>query len=86
MHDKEWIGGLPDGESRYWMIVYPVRDRTKLAVVEMCDGTDYEEKDYDIASRKRFRVQREAIVYCRGLALQHGLKFDSDSHDELLLD
>lgn len=81
MIDMEWV--LPDGydpaihtSTLYWIIVYPVGDRTKVTVAEMCDATDYEENDYSLASRKRFRSKQMAIAYCRELAVKHGLVCD----------
>ena len=76
MADMEWI--IPDNyeygvSTLYWIICYPCGDKTKLAVAEMCDGTSYEEGDYSMASRKRFRDEQEANTYCRELARQNNL-------------
>jgi hypothetical protein len=62
----------------YWIIIYPKGDRTKLSVAELCDGTSYEESDYDMASRKHFRDEQMANVYCRKLAKENGLDCDAN--------
>ena len=87
--DMEWV--LPDGydpvihtSTLYWIVVYPRGDRSKLAVAEMCDATDYEEHDYAIASRKRFRDEAMAAQYCRELAAQHGLKAELEGNQGVL--
>jgi len=73
----EWILSEdhdPECDSElYWIIVYPCGDRTKLSVAGMCDGTSYEESDYDIASSKRFRDKALAEDHCTVLAERHGL-------------
>lgn len=83
MYDKEWIGDAPEGSTLYWIIVYPGGDLTRLAVAEMCDALDYEENDYRIASRKRFRVESDAVTYCKQLAKDNDLKCDLDSTSEI---
>lgn len=80
--DMEWV--LPEDYdpategTLYWIICYPKGDRSTLSVANMCDGTSYEENDYDLASRKRFRDEQMAQDYCRDLAIRKGLKFDSE--------
>jgi len=69
-----------------WHIVYPCGDRTKLCVVEICEGLEYELADYAVASRKSFPSEDEAVKYARALAETHGLVFEGDSRDSGYLD
>lgn len=75
--EMEWVPSPVEDENTistlYWIIVYPNGDPGALAVAELCDGTSYEESDYVIASRKRFRNEQMANTYCWELANKHRL-------------
>jgi hypothetical protein len=58
---------------RWWMIVYPRRDRTRLTTAHVID---YEQDQYDLASRKTFEREVDANRYARELAKKHGLALD----------
>jgi triphosphoribosyl-dephospho-CoA synthetase len=74
-----------EDESDYH-IVYPGADRTKLAVVQICWALDYELRDYDIASRRKFDTALEAQQYARQLAKDNGLTLILDGRQECFLD
>jgi hypothetical protein len=85
MPDMKWV--TPDNYSHnstlYWIIVEPGGDRSRLTVAEMGDGTSYEEADYALASRQRFRDEQEANDYCAQLAREHGKVAEIEGFDIL---
>lgn len=69
----------------YHFIVYYRGDPNTLSVATLCDATSYEERDYKIASDKRFHNEAEAVEYCLYLAKKHGkeVKVDLDYFPKL---
>lgn len=67
-----------------WHIVYPCGDRTKLSVVEICEGLEYELIDYAVASRQEFPNPYLAAKYAKELAREHCKIYEGD--DEGYLD
>jgi hypothetical protein len=53
-----------------WRIVYP---RSQRHLLDMALVWDYEESEYDIASRKCFDVESECLEYMQDLATKNGL-------------
>ena len=60
-------------------IVYSCGDRTRLAVVEICAGMEYELNDYDVASRRSHDTEDEAYQYAKKLASDHNLILESET-------
>lgn len=56
-------------------IVYS-RGRSQLAVVEICEGMEYELSDYSVASSQSFDSRDEANEYANDLAKRNGLAFN----------
>ena len=67
-------------------IVYPSGDKSKLAVVEICEGLEYELSDYSLASRQSFVAENEAKAYAKFLAKNNDKEFVSSSVEEDFLD
>ena len=65
-------------------IVYPSGDQTKLSVVEICEGLEYELSDYSVASRERFDSEHNANVHAKYLAKEHAKSFISTSEENYL--
>lgn len=62
-----------------WIIVYPNGNRKRLAIIEICDGLEYEINDYAVASRQRFLGDPDgAFEYAQSLARENGLTLDDD--------
>ncbi len=62
-----------------WIIVYPNGNRQRLAIIEICDGLEYEIGDYAVASRQRFPADPDgAFAYAQVLARENGLTLDDD--------
>lgn len=59
------------------MVVYPRGVRTTLTVAELLD---YEEDDYDLASKTRFNDFEEAEKYMVKLANMHNLFYTKKQH------
>jgi hypothetical protein len=51
--------------ARKWMVVYPRGDRSKIDVAEV---GEWDQIDYDLASRREFEDEVEAALYARKLA------------------
>lgn len=70
-----------------YRIIYPCGDRTKLSVVY---AVDYEDSDYDLASRKIFPDDAEGLAdartYAKKLAEKHGLVYVADRDETQYLD
>lgn len=64
-------------------IVYPAGDRSKLTVVQ-CES--WELSDYDVASRKDFIVEVDAINYAKELAKNNGLIYEGNGFTPDYLD
>ncbi len=67
-------------------IVYPCGDRTKLSVVEIVPALSYELNDYSVASHNDWGSYREAALYAKQLAADHGLTFVPDTDEPDYLD
>lgn len=65
-------------------IVYPGGERDKLTVIELSIGIKYELSDYDVASRKEFFDEDEAILYAKKLAYKNDKIYVGDDEDGLL--
>ncbi|MFZ3583387.1 hypothetical protein ACOI1H_14610 [Loktanella sp. DJP18] len=59
-----------------YRVIYPRRDRTKLAVAHV---RDYEADEWDLASRELFGDDKDA-AYAKAyaLAVEHGLTVEDD--------
>ena len=62
-------------------IVYPRGDRSKLSVVEICAGLEYELDDYAVASRETFYDRPSAYEYAISLAKVNRLTYVRDDED-----
>jgi len=62
----------------FWIIVYPVGNRSKLSVAELCDSTEHEMSDYDLASTIKYRNMEECSNRAKHLAKEHGLVYVGD--------
>lgn len=65
-------------------IIFPMGDRTRLEVVEICYGLEYELYDYSVASRQSFSSFEDASLYARKLAQEHGLTYISNNDEDYL--
>ena len=59
--------------SDSWRVVYPNGERDKLSIAQVYD---YEESDWDIASRRLFGGEAEAYEYMIELAKKNGLTYN----------
>ncbi len=62
-----------------WHIVFPCGDKTRLSVVEICNGLEYELSDYSVASRNSFDNPMDAHLYAKDLADKHKLDYRADT-------
>lgn len=73
-----------DGGTTYFVIVYPRGVRHSLDLAEISNDLTYEEDDYDIASRFRFRNRDYAVDYASELCRKYGLKLQCNKKIALL--
>lgn len=69
--------------SSKYHIVFPCGDKTKLSVVEICEGLEYELQDYMVASRESFYTKEDASDYAVDLAKKHNLSFNKPDNNYL---
>jgi hypothetical protein len=56
-----------------WRVIYPCGDRRRLAIAQV---RDYEESDWDIASRQEFSDEEECREYMVTLAEDNNLEYE----------
>ncbi len=67
-----------------WIVIYPRGDRTRISTAEICDGMEYEIKDYALASRQRFYTKQDADEYAVELAREHGRATELEGYNDYL--
>jgi len=55
-----------------WMVIYPNGNRNKLDVAQV---RDYEQSDWDIASRRTFHNREDCIEYMEELSNKHDISY-----------
>lgn len=64
----------------FWVIVYPRGNRSQLSIAELCDSTEHEMDDYDLASRNKYRDKEECVNRAKHLANENGLVYVGDKN------
>jgi len=67
-----------------WIIIYPRGDRSRISTAQICEGMEYEIKEYALASRQRFYSEQEANEYAIQLASEFGRTPEIDGHHDYL--
>lgn len=71
---------------KYYFIIFPYGDRTKLCVLETTEAMKYEINEWALASRKEFTDKDIAVAYAKELARKHNIEYVIDVDDDGYLD
>lgn len=63
--------GFEASYSCPWMVIYPRGDRKRLDIAQV---RDYEQREWDLASRETFIYEYDAKEYMQELARENGLR------------
>lgn len=67
--------------SLAWMVIYPHGNKTMLDIAEVID---YEQREWSLASEKRFKDEIEAANYAWKLSLKSKTPINENSHSKQL--
>lgn len=65
--------------SSTYHIVFPRGDQTRISIVEICVGMEYELDEYAVASRHSFDDPISAHSHAKTLSMLHGVKYKPEA-------